>query len=814
MVKRYRISGMTCAACKNTVEKAALATAGVETAVVDLLNETLAVDINLQTFSEGTLREAIIKAGYGFEGEAGNTVNVRIQIKGMTCASCAAAIEKSVRETEGVKAAEVNLVEESLQVLYDPDMVRLGSIKEIIRRLGYIPSEGSVQKADYYDEKIKELKKDRNRLMGALCFSVPLFVISMGHMAGLRFPFIPDPDDNPVIFAMIQLILTLPVIYLGRQFYINGFKRLFRLSPNMDTLIAIGTSAAFLYSIYSSIRIAGGTHYMDSPLYYETSAVILTLIMLGKYLEKKAKTRTGDAIRKLMDLSPKTAILVTPEGEVTISAEDVMKDDILLVKPGGKIPVDGEILSGTAGIDESMLTGESIPVEKGPGEKVYAATVNGNTAFKMKAKGLGAETMLAQIIKLVEDTQFSKAPIARVADKIAGIFVPIVMLIALLSAAAWLIAGEGHIFSLTIFISILVIACPCALGLATPTAIMVATGKGASLGILIKSAEALETAYRVKAVLLDKTGTITYGKPIVTDFKVFAGFTKEEVLKTALACEKNSQHPVSGAIIEYAEGYDTTGYEVTDFVAVSGFGLTARVNGKKVSIGNEKVLNGEGIKNEYKAAKATAPVFVVIDGRAAAVFAVADHIREDSIKAVSYMIAAGLEPIMLTGDNREVASETAALTGIERYYYEIMPEEKQKIADEIKKEGKYVMMVGDGINDAPALAYADIGVSVGHGTDIAIETADIVLMRNTLMDVPVTIDLSRKTIRNIRENLFWAFIYNILGIPVAAGLLHVFGGPLLNPMIAALAMAFSSVSVVTNALRLRRYRFKMEEAVI
>ena len=808
MIKKYRVSGMTCAACKNAVEKAASKVEGVTNSVVNLTTDTLAFNIDENKFIETDLQKAVIKAGYGFEGEIEDNRKIRIAVKGMTCTACALSIEKTLDATKGIKYARVKIDDELLQIEYNNSFINLTEIKEKIKLLGYEPGDQVEFKSDYYHEKEKELKNDKYKLIIALIFVIPLLYISMGHMVGLSIPDFIKPENNAFLYTLFQLIFTLPVIYIGRDFYSNGFKRIVRLDPNMDSLIAVGTSAAFFYGLYSFISIIGGNTNGWEDLYFESAAVIIILIMFGKYLEKRAKTKTGDAIRKLMDLTPKRATLIVDGKEKIISIDEVQIDNVLLVRPGEKIPVDGDIISGRAVIDESMLTGESIPVEKNENDHVFAATVNGNTAFKMNAKKVGLETMLSRIITLVENAQLSKAPIARLADKIAGVFVPVVIMIALISGIAWLISGETFTFSMKIFITVLVIACPCALGLATPTAIMVSTGKGASMGILIKSAQALENAHKIDTVLLDKTGTITYGKPEVLSLKVLEDALKDDVEAMVYAVESLSEHPISKAIIDYSKGIDTSKYEVLDFEAISGSGLRAIINGEEIVIGNERMLEEKKIEYDHKSDNAATNIFVVIKNHVVAVYEVADEIRDESVQAISMMKDNDLKVYMLTGDNSIVAKSIADKAGVDRFYSEILPKDKQDIVKELKNEGKRVMMVGDGINDAPALALADVGLSIGQGTDIAIESADIILMKNNIIDVVKTIDLSKKTIRNIKQNLFWAFFYNMLGIPIAAGVLYIFGGPLLSPMIAAGAMAFSSVSVVSNALRLKRYKFE------
>jgi Cu+-exporting ATPase len=613
-------------------------------------------------------------------------------------------------------------------------------------------------------------------------------------------------------FGLVQLILVIPSIIAGYRFYTVGFSRLVKREPNMDSLIALGTAAAFIYGIYAIIRILNGYHEYAHDLYFESAGVIITLILLGKYLESVTKGKTSEAIKKLMGLAPKTAIVIHDGKEIVIPIEEVEVGDIILVKPGEKIPVDGEVTEGRTSIDESMLTGESIPVEKNPGDTVIGASINKNGTIKFKATKVGKDTALSQIIKLVEDAQGSKAPIAKMADIIASYFVPVVIAIAIIAGLAWFISGKSVIFSLTIFISVLVIACPCALGLATPTAIMVGTGKGAENGVLIKSGEALETAHLIKTVVFDKTGTITEGNPIVTDIITTGQVDLTELLRLSASAEKGSEHPLGEAIVNKAKEQNLELLNVDNFEAIPGHGIEVSIEGKNMLLGNKKLMDDRKIEitlqeeSNRLAEEGKTPMYVTIDNRLAGIIAVADIMKPSSKRAIDALHNMGIEVVMITGDNKRTAEAIAKQTGIDRVLAEVLPQDK---ADEIKKlqsEGKKVAMVGDGINDAPALAQADIGIAIGSGTDVAMESADIVLMRSDLMDVPTAIQLSKQTIRNIKQNLFWAFAYNSAGIPIAAGLLYLLGGPLLNPMIAAGAMAFSSVSVLTNALRLKRFK--------
>lgn len=736
------------------------------------------------------------------------------KVTGMTCAACSSRVERVLNKMEGVTKAEVNLATEDLHIDYDDSKLKTQDIIGKIEKAGYgayeVKEDTKIDDTDKEDA-INSLKK---RFVLSLVFAVPLLYISMGHMMGAPLPSIIDPMKNAMNFALIQLILVIPVMIVGRKFFIGGFKNLVHLSPNMDSLIAIGTSAAFLYGIYAIVKIDGGDTHFSMDLYFESGATILTLITLGKYLEAKTKGKTSEAIKKLMGLAPKKATIIVDGVEKVISIDEVKVGDVILVKPGEKLPVDGEIVEGTTTIDESMLTGESIPIDKNIGDKVFGASINKFGMFKYKATKVGKDTALAQIIKLVEQAQGSKAPIAKMADIISGYFVPTVITLAVISSIVWAISGKGLEFSLTIFIAVLVIACPCALGLATPTAIMVGTGKGAENGILIKSGVALEGAHKINTVVFDKTGTITEGKPKVTDI-VTKGLSEDELLRYASSAEKGSEHPLGEAIVVAGVERGLELFEITSFKSVPGEGIVTLINDENILIGNNKLMKNNNIditsvENDVKllASQGKTPMYMAIDGSLAGVIAVADTLKANSKKAVEALHKLGIEVVMLTGDNEKTAQAIAKEVGIDKVVSDVLPGDKANEVKRLQDEGNNVAMVGDGINDAPALAMANIGIAIGSGTDVAIESADIVLMRSDILDVVGAIQLSKATIKNIKENLGWAFGYNTLGIPVAMGVLYAFGGPLLNPMIAAFAMSFSSVSVLLNALRLKRFKPK------
>ncbi|MDO4721588.1 MAG: heavy metal translocating P-type ATPase [Peptostreptococcaceae bacterium] len=740
-----------------------------------------------------------------------------LKVTGMTCAACSARVEKMIGKMEGVSSCSVNLTTEKIHVEFDPSALSLEDIKKRIEKLGYGWEEIRKDSADRDKiRKAKEIKVFKIKLIVSLVFTIPLLYIAMGHMLPgitLPAPLFLDHKLHPMNFALAQLLLTLPVVIAGWRFYYVGFRAIRLGSPNMDSLIAMGTSAAVLYSLYSTYMISQGHHEFAHSLYYESAATIITLILLGKSLEAISRGKTGDAIRKLMGLAPKTAIVIRDGAEREIPIDDVVIGDLILVKPGTKIPVDGVIVEGQTAIDESMLTGESIPVDKKPGDPVYTASINKNGLIRFRAEKVGEGTALAQIIKLVEDAQESKAPIAQLADVVSGYFVPTVFAIAALSFLFWTFRGESFQFTLTIFISVLVIACPCALGLATPTAIMVGTGKGAEYGILIKGGDALEAAHKTRIIVFDKTGTITEGRPEVTDILSSESLDKNDLLRLAASAEKGSEHPLGEAIVSFAESQNLVLSPVSDFEALVGRGVRGRIENREILAGNLKLMQEEAIDLQHfeedagrLAEEGKTPMYIAVDGRLCGVIAVADVVKKNSRRAIQTLQEMGLEVVMITGDNKKTAEAIAKQVGIRRVLSEVLPQDKSAEVRKLQEEGHKVAMVGDGINDAPALAQADVGIAIGSGTDVAMESADIVLMHSDLMDVPTAIKLSKSTIRNIKQNLFWAFAYNTAGIPLAAGLLHLFGGPLMSPMFAAAAMSLSSVSVVSNALRLRSFK--------
>lgn len=815
----YPVEGMTCATCSMTVEKAVGKLSGVAQASVNLATEKLSVDYDENAISATDIAAAVEKAGYHLVRELQTET---FDIEGMTCATCALTVEKVVGKLAGVESATVNLATEKLMVQYNPHQTYASDIIESVTKAGYtaIP-EPIATSAPVEDRQEKKIQALWTRFLWSAVFTLPLLYIAMGPMlpwGGLPLPEILNPAHQSVTYALVQIVLTLPVVYLGRAFYSKGFTNLFRGHPNMDSLIAIGTSAALLQGIVMTVLLAMGkvtVHHGGHPeLYFESATVILTLITLGKYLEAVSKGRTSEAIKHLMGLAPKTARVLRNQEEVEIPLEQVVVGDRIVVRPGEKIATDGEVVEGRSTVDESMLTGESLPVSKEVGSSVVGASINKNGSFVFRATKVGNDTTLSQIIQLVEEAQGSKAPIAKLADRVSAVFVPLVMGLALLSGLAWFfLGGESWQFSLSIIIAVLVIACPCALGLATPTAIMVGTGKGAEYGVLIKSGDALEETQKIQTIVFDKTGTITEGKPVVTDLSVTGLVTEEELLRIAAGAESGSEHPLGEAIVESAKTRGLVLPTVTQFTAVSGFGISVEIEGEAVYLGNASWMQQQGIavatleqEAESLAAQGKTPMYVGRTGQLLGLIAVADTIKDTSRDAILKLQKMGIETVMLTGDNPLTAQAIAEQVGIKRVLSEVLPEDKANEVKRLQKAGRKVAMVGDGINDAPALAQADIGIAIGNGTDVAIESADIVLMRNRLTDVATAIQLSRATIRNIKQNLFWAFAYNVIGIPVAMGLLHVLGGPLLNPMLAGAAMSLSSVSVLLNALRLKTFK--------
>jgi len=759
-------------------------------------------------------------------------MEMTLNISGMTCAACARNIERTVKKQDGVSVGMVNYGTEKLRLEFDQNVVSFEKISAAVERAGYrlyLPEKDDL--AATAERKADEIEQLRLRFKWSLIIGTPLFLFSMVPMIFYTWwhgviPHDWDPMNFPHYNGLIQLMATLPIMWLHRELFLRGFRAFFSGAANMDSLIAKGTMVAFLFSLYMTVEswFVFGTGlfsemeqmvFMErNQFYYETVAVILTLIVLGKYLEAKTKGGTSEAIKKLMGLAPKTAKILRGEEEIEIPIDDVFVGDVIVVRPGERMPVDGVVVAGTTAADESMLTGESLPISKGIGDEIIGASINKNGAIRYRATKVGKDTVLSQIVKLVEDAQNSKAPIARIADTVSGYFAYAVLAVAVFAGAAWLLAGYDFSFAMVIVVSILVIACPCALGLATPTAIMVGTGKGAENGILIKGGEALEMAHKIRTVALDKTGTVTEGKPHVTDILAKGIYREDDILRLAASAERQSEHPLGEAIVNF--GLEKLGKisETEEFISLTGLGISAKIEGKGVFIGNKRLMENEGIDlanysedSDRLAYEGKTPMYVALDGVLEGIVAVADVIKETSRAAVGRLQEMGIEVVMITGDNKRTAEAVARAAGIDKVLAEVLPQDKAEAVKRLQTADSKVAMVGDGINDALALVQADVGIAIGGGTDVAIESAQVVLMRGDLMGVANAIELSRITMRNIRQNLFWAFSYNVAGIPIAAGLLFVFGGPLMNPMLAALAMSFSSISVLLNVLRIKRMRF-------
>lgn len=745
-------------------------------------------------------------------------------ITGMSCAACSTRLEKKISKIDGVEKVSVNLLTNSMSVDYKDNITDKDIIK-VVEDTGFgatVKGNSKLEKSEIRES--DELKEIKDRLIISLIFTIPLFYIAMGEMWGMPIPKILTGVENSITFAFTQFLIVIPIVFVNRKYFINGFKNMYRLSPNMDSLIAMGSGAAIAYGIYSiyKIGIALGAgdmtvaHHFMMHLYFESAGMILTLITLGKFFEARAKDKTSDAIKKLVNLMPKTALINRNGVEGEVAVEDIVVGDIVIIKVGDAIPVDGVVVEGYGSVDESAITGESIPVMKSVGDTVTSGTLNTTGFFKLEANRVGDDTALAKIIKLVEDATSSKAPIAKLADKISGIFVPIVMLISLLSMVVWFVLMRDFEFALGVGISVLVISCPCALGLATPTAIMVGTGKGAENGILIKSAEALEILHSVKTVVFDKTGTITEGKPKVTDIISYED-SEEKLISIAASLESLSSHPLAEAIVNNARERNIEIFKADGYELIPGRGMSAVCNGVKIYAGNAKLMQELGLElekvvceEEKFSNEGKTPMYFSEENKILGIIAVADTIKESSKQALSHLKEMGIATVMITGDNKKTAKAIAEQVGLSDFVAEVLPEDKEEAVREFQKNGK-VVMVGDGINDAPALARADVGMAIGAGTEVAIESADVVLMRSNLLDVPSAIGLSKAVIRNIKQNLFWAFIYNAIGIPIAAGLLYNKFGILLSPMIGAAAMSFSSVSVVSNALRLKFFTPKWKK---
>jgi Cu+-exporting ATPase len=823
--KTLAVKGMTCASCSARIEKVLSSREGIKAVAVNLAAETMEVEWDKTKLSLDDIAGQV--KGLGFELEIPSSeVTLNLAIKGMTCASCSARIEKVVSGLDGVRTMQVNLATETGVTVFDPSMISKRRIMETIAGLGFTAEPLAEQNENLLVKQQREtrekLARMKKELIPAFVFAFTLLVLSMGEMLGLPLPEFIDPHHAPFNFALAQFLLVLPVMWSGRRFYLNGFPALVRKAPNMDSLIAVGTGAAFIYSTWNLIEIFLGLDAMARvmDLYYESAAVLIALVSLGKYLETRSKAKTSDAISQLMELTPDKATLVKNPGaeneeQIDILVSDIEAGDMILVRPGERIPVDGTVKKGHSSVDESMLTGESLPVSKEEGGKVIGGTLNKNGMLRVLAERVGQDTVLARIIKMVREAQGSKAPIANLADRISLYFVPIVMVIATLSGLAWYFIGDAPFpFALRIFIAVLVIACPCAMGLATPTSIMVGTGRGAQLGVLIKSGEALEMAQGINVLVFDKTGTLTYGKPQLTDFEVMreTGMPEDDILALVAGAESVSEHPLAEAIVQEARARNLALKEPDAFEAIPGKGIKASLGDNDILLGNREFIrarieNFDNPEIDSKAAEFAASgktsLFLAVNGKMTALLAIADQIKPETPQTISRLKKMGIKIFMLTGDNETTAKAIAFQAGIEDVIAEVLPDFKAEKVAELQSRGMKVGMVGDGINDAPALAKADVGIAMGTGIDVAVESGDIVLMKGDLSGVLTALALSRATMRNIKQNLFWAFAYNVVGIPIAAGLLYIFGGPTLNPMIAGGAMAMSSVSVVTNALRLR-----------
>lgn len=818
-----QIKGMHCAACSARIERAVGAMDGVESVAVNLAAETMRMEHDPETVSVETVAERIRELGFEAIFPQDNGLEeLNLVIGGMHCAACSSRLERVLNGLDGVDSASVSLATEAGEISFDPATISRKTIRQAVADAGFT-SEVRSPSAALYEERRQQaearLAAQKRALIPAFLFAFPLLILSMGHMWGMPLPQWLDPAHSPVTFALAQLLLTLPVVWSGRHFYLQGIPALLRGGPNMDSLVATGTGAAFIYSLWNTVEILAGidvmTRVMD--LYYESAAVLIAMISLGKYFEARSKLKTSDAIRALMRLAPETATLIRDGEQKTVPVDEVEPGDSLLVKPGERIPVDGAIADGSSSIDESMLTGESMPVSKNVGDPVAGGTMNTHGAFTMTATRVGGDTMLARIVRLVQEAQGTKAPIANLADRISFYFVPTVMSIALAAGLAWYFSGADFAFSLRIFVAVMVIACPCAMGLATPVSIMVGTGRGAQLGVLIKSGRALQEAGNLDTIVFDKTGTLTRGRPELVEWTMTRGTAaRTEALFLAAGAESRSEHPLAQALVRHAREKQLDPPEPTAFEAIPGRGIRATVMGREVLIGNAELLAENDIsliddpfttrEIERYAAEGMTAVYFASEGRFNAVFAIADTMRDETPEVIAELKREGLRPIMLTGDNEVTARAVATRAGIHEVIAGVLPDRKADEVERLQKEGRKVAMIGDGINDAPALARADIGIAMGSGIDVAVESGDVVLMQSDLRSLLTALRLSRATMGNIKQNLFWAFAFNSIGIPVAAGLLHVFGGPTLNPMIAGTAMATSSVTVVSNALRLRFFK--------
>ena len=810
------VSGMHCAACSSRIEKTLSRMQGVSSVNVNLASETMDVVWDQDVLSAEDLEKAVRDLGFSAR-IADRPKQIDLRIQGMHCASCSARIERTLSGTEGVTKVSVSLADESGRFTYDPEKISPEGIMDAVSRLGFSSSPLADAAEEDRLRRIRDEEEQRAallRVIVAWVFSLPLLAVSMGHMMGVPLPRMIAPESSPLTFALLQFCLTLPVIWSGLGFYRRGIPALLRLSPTMDTLIALGTGMAFLYSVWNTVEIGLGVdptaRAMD--LYFESAAVLIAMISLGKFLELRSRRKASDAVRQLLELAPETTILVQNGTQKLVPVGQIAPGDLLLVRPGDKIPVDGEVVRGESSVDEAMLTGEPLPVRKSPGDALVGGTLNSTSTLTMRATAVGADTVLARIVRLVRQAQGSKAPIADLADRVSYYFVPAVIFTALLSGAAWWFLGnEPFSTCLRIAVAVLVIACPCAMGLATPMSIMVGTGRGAQLGVLFKSGTALQQLAEVHIMVFDKTGTLTLGKPMLTGIEAVSDATSDEVLALAAAAESLSEHPLARAIVQEAQTRGMALPDANALTAVPGKGIVARVGEDTVVIGNQAMLIDHVSAPlplalfEAGAKQGQTVVGLARNGELLAVLTIADPLKPHAREMVEELLAQHIDVHMLTGDAAATAGSVAASAGIENVMAGVLPEAKADAIAGLRKEGRPVAMVGDGINDAPALATADVGLAMGSGIDIAVETGDVVLMHSDLRSVPLAVRLGRATIRNVRQNLFWAFIFNVLAIPVAAGVLKIFGGPTLNPMIAGTAMAVSSLFVVTNALRLRYF---------
>ena len=821
--RKVAVKGMSCAACSSRIERVVQGLDGVERAAVNLATESMELAWDADVISFDAIAGRVGELGFKLEQEeGGDELILEFAISGMHCAACSARIEKVVSALPGVISVRVNLLTETGVVTCRRGEISGRRIREVIAGLGFEArpvSAGLDQFARKRQEVIDRLTVMKTRLLWSLGLATLLLCVSMGEMLGLPLPAGLNPHWHPLRFALIQFVLVAPIMVLGRSFYLIGIPALLRRVPNMDSLIAMGTGSAFIYSTWNMVEImleadAHRQAMLAMDLYFESAGVLIALVSLGKYMETRSKSHTSDAIAGLMRLTPDRAVLLKGEEQVEVLVEEVEVGDLILVRPGERIPVDGVIAGGHTAVDESMLTGESLPVSKAEGDRVICGTLNKSGAVRVRAGQVGQDTVLARIVRTVQEAQGSKAPIAGLADRISLYFVPAVMAVAVLAGLAWYTAGGADFTtSLRYFIAVMVIACPCAMGLATPTSIMVGTGRGAQLGVLVKSGDALEMAEKVEVLVFDKTGTLTYGRPELTDLvNVSGGQNDNRLLLLAASLEQSSEHPLAEALVAAARVKGVELRQPEDFTAMAGRGISGRVDGQDILLGNRQLLEGNGMVVDEASheifslsGQGKTVLFLAVDGRFAALIAIADKLKPEVPAAVTRLRRMGLRLIMLTGDHEITAKAIAAQAGIDEVIAQVMPDGKAETIKTLRQQGLRTAMVGDGINDAPALAVADVGISMGTGTDIAIESGDIVLMQGNLDGVVIALRLSRAVMRNIRQNLFWAFAYNVVGIPVAAGLLVLFGGPSLNPMIAGAAMAMSSVSVVGNALRLKRF---------